>query len=293
MSSGVESIDAGTFHSIVAHLNQTIQKLECENEKLKETVKILTADICELKEDDETHRKLLTQKMVQIAKLEERIVILKELEECGNNEDVCKHICSVFPSIFIFDGELDQTFILSVDGLRILLYLNRSDSLGQEDFEAFHQEVKLEEGENAVQAGLFVSLTQDRLIHGSMNVYYKEKGHNRTPLIYLGKTAFRNRIVLQLTILLIKRLMKTRIKEAMQIEEQICEEKKPLERKTKEEIITWLIENGNKTITAKELSELMPVSTRNINDLGGIIALRDEAFDTITPRRGRAKNTNI
>lgn len=141
---------------------------------------------------------------------------------------------------------------------------------------------------------LFVTPNSSRLIHGSSNIYFETNGPNNTPVIYLGQKGVQSPLVLHLILLLLQHLAKSSNTTANSNNEEqfslLSFNPKNTTKKTKEEVLEWLSKNGHESITADELRTQMGISTRNLNDLGGINILKDEAFGTKSTRRGRKCN---
>lgn len=254
---------------------------------LEEKVELLERKNTNLKEKLSRASEALTANMLENARTQERQRLTSQ-KALTTAEEVYDHITSIFPSALIQPLEDTQgMFLLTGEGIRIMALLDITGS--GETVEDLYQEM---DNQEVIQAGLFISLINNRVIHGASNVYYKELGRTKTPIVYLGKDAVHSKIVLQLTVLLLKRLVKNRNKENQEVRVSspvMNTNKIKVPKRSREEVVAWLKEYGSLATTADELRQQMPLGQRNLNELKGINSLKDEAFGTNTSRRGRSK----
>lgn len=203
----------------------------------------------------------------------------------------------LFPTAFFADGT--DSFFIEVDGTKIWVCLSSTSVFTEDD--VFHKAVSGATLDGA-EGVLFVSLGKEcRLIRGISTVFSEIV--DGIPVIYLGEAGCQSMVVLQTCITLL-RLLTTWAASATTNTDVIDDapiqvtasqtathaRKTRVPKLTLEQVVTWLKERPHKTgISAEELCKLVPITTRNLNDLQGIGYLKELAYGIRRTRRGRPK----
>lgn len=193
----------------------------------------------------------------------------------------------------------DGNFTIEVDDIKIWVCLSSADIFTCD--EDFHRAITGAVAEKQAKGVLFLAPDKScRLIHGATKVFFEYS--DNIPVIYLRNGGCGNAVVLQTCITMLMKLSRHSSPKHLPDTEDIIDpasfskqhqRRSRLPKKSLDEIVAWMRENANHEITAPELCDRMGISTRNVNDLGGIGELKKVAYGITVPKRGRARGGQL
>lgn len=286
------------------HLREMKQKHEEEIAELQEQVEKLSMMLKESRDNSIKFFETTVQdKNNFIRELQENQKetnrIIAELSEARSKSpasfvQISGILEDIFPTALLDQHKEEENLFLEIDGIKIWVCISYSSIFEQDD--NFHQAVTAVR-EKGAKAVLFLAPDKEcRLIHGASKVYFEYVGQD-TPVIYLRNGGCGNATVLQTCIMLLMKLVKKedhpQIIDPDSISQKQTQRRSRLPKKSLEEIVEWLRENVDHSISADELCEKLGIGLRNVNDLGGIGAIKEIAYGIKVPKRGRARGSQV
>lgn len=221
-----------------------------------------------------------------LADLSERLNVFTDVPN-PSFEDSTELLQNVFPTALV--DKASGNFFFEFDDFKLWVCLSSSDTFNTD--EKFHEAVVGARSSGA-KGTLFLAINSNcRLIHGASNVFFEYV--DDIPVIYLGRGGCGNRIVLQTCTMLLRNLSRTfsaidSPQQDIQVESH-RQRKSRLPKKPLDEVVLWMQKNVDYEMSADDLCKRMCISTRNVNDLGGICKLKEAAYGIKDTRRGRGK----